>query len=642
MVDPRTVDPVFGDSVASAEPPSNFNIGNPPPPGRMDQDQDAAARAYVDSAPPDRVYVEADTVNRSYASQPPPVESPERYSDNPYPDATYVDSGAYPSDEPSTGTPAIPPGTYADDDSVVSSNVSTDEEVAVLTRGDIGEEEKKGILPRNRREWCIVLLAVLLILAVALGLGLGLGYFFSRNGDDGEVQETSPPRVAGTTYVCGSDGDDATENCLTNPTCPSGSSTGCPADKPVCFTVLNERCGVVEEEESGPPFDDFGDAIEYHVIQQAISNITSFAGMAENVPRATAPERARDFLVLRDTLPLEVLDQNQEGANATDDLLLNEENGEVGRTRPYISKTTPAYRVAQRFAVAVLFYAANGRDWDNARSWMEPGVHECDFVGVTCEELEIPAISLEDALMNPDELPRHDDGRVDTVTERMIVAIDLPDNNLGGYLPQEIVALPFLRRLGLWGNEIGGELPPQLGMLRRLGQLLLDGNAFEGEIPPELGQLTSLTDLYLADNRDIGGRIPPELGDLSSLERLKLSHMDLRGGIPPELGNLRNLVELYLNNNRLGRNLPESLQNLVNLEDLVLSGNEFTGGIPPSWRALQRLKRLEVQDNDLDFDDVVDERFCSLREEGTLEALVADCGGEDRRALCSCCTECVP
>jgi hypothetical protein len=80
----------------------------------------------------------------------------------------------------------------------------------------------------------------------------------------------------------------------------------------------------------------------------------------------------------------------------------------------------------------------------------------------------IPSISLEEALNNPGELPCHSDGSVDKTSERMIVEINLPESNLQGTLSGEMMAFPFLRRLGLWSNQIEGKIPEKIGQLQNL------------------------------------------------------------------------------------------------------------------------------------------------------------------------------
>lgn len=244
-----------------------------------------------------------------------------------------------------------------------------------------------------------------------------------------------------------------------------------------------------------------------------------------------------------------------------------------------------------------------------------------------------------------------------TTTERMVVAIDLPENGLSGYLPRELAALPYLRRLGLWSNDIVGSIPAQIGQLSRLQVLHLDDNRLVGNIPRQIGRLKELADLSLDLNGGISGRIPPEIGNLDNLERLRLSNAGLQGPISRTIGRLAGLRELFLQNNRLARELPEELGELRLLEVLDVSGNEFIGGLPTSWSTgLSRLTRLEMQANELRFD-MDSTRMCSLREDedgihtsgggggggsGSLEVLVADCGGDDPKVTCGCCTACLP
>merc|ERR1719232_2315311 len=99
-------------------------------------------------------------------------------------------------------------------------------------------------------------------------------------------------------------------------------------------------------------------------------------------------------------------------------------------------------------------------------------------------------MTLEEAL-EYDEIPHHADRKVDTVRERMVVSIDLPENNVAGFLPREVVGLPLLERLGLWSNRISGSIPSEIGRLGGLRQLLLDNNELSGNIPTTLGQLAA-------------------------------------------------------------------------------------------------------------------------------------------------------
>ena len=599
-------------------------------------------------------------------------------------------------------------GYYADDDSAISSEVTDDgdddgdPEIAVLTRADlplssIEQQQTDRLAPRNRREWCIVFMAILCIVLLALGLGLGLGFYFMNQGNNND-----------------NDKDDTIERgggVTSSPTTPNPTYSPTVSHSPIgpSDNVSPQRPAV--------PINELAAAIQYHVVRQQISDIASFndlhnssggvggggatggdqfgrngtnddfggSNQNDNVDELlSAQQLARDFLVMRDTLPVTVLDeigeggddegdngqQQQQGSAAiTDDLFditpttttpedsssgTSGSSSEIRETRPYITTQTPAYRVAQRFATAVLYYSTLGSNWTTNNRWLEPGVHECDFVGVTCETLPIPDITLEEALTNVD-LPTHDDGTVDTINERMITAIDLPENNMMGEIPQELVALPYLSRLGLWSNNIEGDIPSQLGTLSQLTSLLLDDNNLNGNIPSQLGQLDKLRDMSLGYNKNVGGRIPYQLGNLKNLKTLSLSNMGLSGSIPPQLGFLTNLTTLHLDNNRLSRGLPDTLDKLAVLEVLTLNNNDFTGTIPESWaRTMTKLKRLQIQDNNLNFnmdDDnlcsLFRDRFIDMEEEssgsglgGLLEVLEADCLGDDPKVRCSCCTSC--
>eukprot|EP00581_Thalassiosira_minuscula_P018786 CAMPEP_0183715938 /NCGR_PEP_ID=MMETSP0737-20130205/9980_1 /TAXON_ID=385413 /ORGANISM="Thalassiosira miniscula, Strain CCMP1093" /LENGTH=609 /DNA_ID=CAMNT_0025945115 /DNA_START=70 /DNA_END=1899 /DNA_ORIENTATION=+ len=563
---------------------------------------------------------------------------------------------------------------YADDDSVVSSNVTQDDivlipsndsddgnnaEIAMLTgqaETDIENATepptprgKRWIMPRNAPTTSLpcsgkscgrLTVGCAICLIIAAGVGIGLGFYFAgKNKDSGNVQNPggNKGRPEKNNITIPDDDHNATSEDETSwPTYSPSSSPIISAPTPTGPTK--------------PDPDDLASSIEYHVIAQEISDIASFSALADGANNGvlTPQDKARDFLVLRDFLPLTVMDEDEDGGTdsngGNDDVVSIPSNEDPKQRKPYLTTETPAYRVAQRYALAVLYYATNGDNWDSNRFWLDPGVHECEFVGVSCEDLPIPSVTLKEALESPDEVPEHNDGSADLTRELMVTAIDLPENNMRGTLPQELMAMPLLRRLGLWSNRIGGSLPTQLGMLSRLSSLHLDDNRFEGNIPSELGELSQLTNLFLDRNELITGRIPTEIGNLSELERLRLSNLSLRGAIPTTLGKLTNLVDMSLENNKLGRRLPEEMKNLVQLETLKLSNNQFTGGIPMSWRSLIKLKTLDLQANKMSFD--LDERFCALRKDwspegdGLLEALLTDCQGDEPRVLCSCCTNC--
>jgi hypothetical protein len=581
---------------------------------------------------------------------------------------------------------------YADDDSDVSSTVSNDAplpattnstEVTILTQDVVADIENANYVSQthsqssitnkrnNQRRRRMTLMAIILAIAVALGVGLGIGFFVSNNNDDYNSSSTADgSSSSGDREIDVGDGTNTSTYTTTSPPTPFTTSS---------YTETIPK----------PLPGDMASAIQYHVIMQDISSLISLNDMANEGQgggqrQPTAQQLARDFIVLYDVLPLSVMDEDSVTGEDTvrtsttlsetiPSLASSSTAAAVGAssvggssssasastaskassivstnnalpTRPYLQRSTPAYRVAQRYAAAVLYYATNGTNWETNSFWVTPGVHECDFIGVTCEELPIPAITLDEAMQNPDTMPTHDAGGVNTTMERMIVAIDLPENSMGGYLPQEMVAMPYLQRLGLWSNQISGSVPSQIGKLSRLASLLLDDNRFTGSIPSEIGMLREMTDLALGMNMGITGRIPSELGNLNKLEQLHLAKMTLSGYIPAAFGNMANLQELNLGYNMLESSLPDSLTKLGNLESLILDNNHFTGSVTSSWRSMTKLKRLEIQMNDMVFN--ADTDLCYLRTSssesvGSLEVLVADCQGNPPEVTCSCCTSCL-
>ena len=99
----------------------------------------------------------------------------------------------------------------------------------------------------------------------------------------------------------------------------------------------------------------------------------------------------------------------------------------------------------------MLYFTINFTDWYSSKLWLELGVHEWDFLGITCGDLPIPTTSLEVALsyyqqidntIGDDEggddllvLPLHNGGIEEGVVERLTVRIDLPKKFLGGIFP---------------------------------------------------------------------------------------------------------------------------------------------------------------------------------------------------------------
>ncbi|XP_057948600.1 receptor-like protein 4 isoform X2 [Malania oleifera] len=121
-----------------------------------------------------------------------------------------------------------------------------------------------------------------------------------------------------------------------------------------------------------------------------------------------------------------------------------------------------------------------------------------------------------------------------------IDGLDLDNQGLRGFLPNEIFWLHRLQSINLSGNGIHGVIPSTLGNITSLETLDFSYNSFNGSIPESLGQLTSLRRLDLNSN-SLSGRVPSALG-ARLLHRASFNFTDNAGlcGIPglPACGRL--------------------------------------------------------------------------------------------------------
>lgn len=153
-------------------------------------------------------------------------------------------------------------------------------------------------------------------------------------------------------------------------------------------------------------------------------------------------------------------------------------------------------------------------------------------------------------------------------------------------------------------NWLTGNLDSWYGVTKQNGrvmQLELPTNNLSGYIPPEIGNLEYLSVLNLKKNvltpytvLGVETPFPSSIGNLSNLEILDLSNNEIKGDIPEELYNLTNLTSLNLSYNNIGLStstgvISENIAKLTNaivinfshcnigtLEDIEpLSGNEL-------------------------------------------------------------------
>ena len=197
-------------------------------------------------------------------------------------------------------------------------------------------------------------------------------------------------------------------------------------------------------------------------------------------------------------------------------------------------------------ALVTLYSATDGPNWTDNTGWADGAVgadcNPCAWVGVTCVA-----------------------GRV---TE-----LDLDQNGLSGFVPDNIGDLTELTELRLSRNDFAGSALPDLSPLSNLEVLRLNGSAFGGTLPA-LGSMVNLATLNLADNA-FTGMIPPAY----------------------DVSNLPALAELYLNENQLSGDLPATLGDLPNLEEFIIHDNDLSGCYPASFTGFCGLVLTEFFNN---------------------------------------------
>lgn len=244
----------------------------------------------------------------------------------------------------------------------------------------------------------------------------------------------------------------------------------------------------------------------------------------------------------------------------------------------------PVERIAQRYSLAVLYYATNGESWLRDTGWLTGREHECTWYGLECENRQIVESANNQATV--------------TVTEAMVTEMNLEDNNLDGGLTREIGVFRFLLKMSLYSNKVSSRLPSQIGELADLEYLWIDNNRMGGPLPSEIGRMNSLIQMDIYSNR-FASSIPTTLGQLRNLERFSAYSNLLQGSIPTQIGNMNYLRELFLDSNGIQGSIPSELGRATALYDLRLFDNKLIGSIPSALSNLEDLEILYLDSNEL-------------------------------------------
>ena len=252
----------------------------------------------------------------------------------------------------------------------------------------------------------------------------------------------------------------------------------------------------------------------------------------------------------------------------------------------------------QQEALVALYWATDGDNWRENTNWLS-GASIGEWYGVTTDDAN------------------------------RVTQLDLSENGLSGWIPDQLGSLTALNSLYLDGNHLDGCLHynwrshldlansdfGDLSFCGRREALVALYNATDGDNWHEntncmsdapIGEWYGVTTDHVGNVTSIGlsenglnGELPPELGDLANMFALGLTANGLRGEIPPELGNITDLWILDLSFNQLSGEIPSELGNIIDLWMLDLSLNQLSGEIPSELGNLANLEILTVFENQL-------------------------------------------
>lgn len=177
--------------------------------------------------------------------------------------------------------------------------------------------------------------------------------------------------------------------------------------------------------------------------------------------------------------------------------------------------------------------------------------------------------------------------------DNMITSITLDNNNLKGYIPEEISEFKELTILQLLDNKITGTIPNSICNLEKLTDLRLENNRLTGELPKDMGNMTALEIFDIGTYSAIAGGGSIDLNDTS------LYYNQISGEIPQSISKLPNLRQFGAINNKLSGNIPVEIWSMPSLTALYLTGNMLTGSISPTISNAKKLEQLWLENNHL-------------------------------------------
>jgi hypothetical protein len=178
-------------------------------------------------------------------------------------------------------------------------------------------------------------------------------------------------------------------------------------------------------------------------------------------------------------------------------------------------QSQPPVNVQDSLILVELYNATNGNNWLHNENWLVTRVYW--WYGVT--------------LWN------------DTAVQW----IELPNNNMNGYISNLLCQLPFLWYIDFSGNSLSGEIPSCIGEMPVFRSLVLNDNHLSGQLPESLGQAcdNGFFELFIRNN-EFSGTFPDTIIEADYIARL-----DIRGNQFSSIAkaNAWSFTEFFMENN---------------------------------------------------------------------------------------------
>lgn len=286
--------------------------------------------------------------------------------------------------------------------------------------------------------------------------------------------------------------------------------------------------------------------------------------------------------------------------------LVYEDGMELGASKDHLH---------QRFVLMVIYFISG--PWTPVEGRLEWGspVHECEWEGIFCKDVEELEDELEGRIEELLEVGREDGIKID-VPQRIANRLELRQRLVSGEVPAEFSLLYYLQHLDLENNKLIGALPTPLyklfnlqtlfleqneltnvdsiGEYRHLEHLALSKNNFQGTLPESFKNLKKLKTLYIHTN-GFTGEVFDVIKHFESLELLDIAFNNFEGTLPSEFGNMNNLTDLFIGHNNFRGEIPQELSNCKNLKRFQCDGSHDIGGeIPTFFGQLSNLEFLKL------------------------------------------------